>query len=109
MVFVVLLLMLEAALTVDVFVNQDWEKVLLSIKNNFSNVFVNSMLLYFKVFSSCDTSDPFKHGIWNQDFPKDPSGSFDQFKNFIRSNYDICKWVGLFLVSVQVNLPLLCV
>ncbi|BAT90153.1 hypothetical protein LR48_Vigan08g107300 [Vigna angularis] len=61
MVFVVLLLMLEAALTVDVFVNQDWEK----------------------------------------DFPKDPSGSFDQFKNFIRSNYEMCKWVGLFLVSVQ--------
>ncbi|KAG5020917.1 hypothetical protein JHK87_016772 [Glycine soja] len=63
MVFVVLLIMLEAAVTVDVFVNQDWEK----------------------------------------DFPKDPSGSFDQFKNFIRSNYEMCKWVGLSLVSVQVR------
>jgi len=31
MVFVVLLLMLEAAITVDVFVNHDWEKVLFYI------------------------------------------------------------------------------
>ncbi|RDY03715.1 Tetraspanin-19, partial [Mucuna pruriens] len=61
MVFVVLLLMLEAAVTFDVFLNQDWEK----------------------------------------DFPQDPSGTFDQFKNFIRSNYEMCKWVGLSLVSVQ--------
>ncbi|ESW04695.1 hypothetical protein PHAVU_011G117300 [Phaseolus vulgaris] len=38
---------------------------------------------------------------WEKDFPMDPSGSFDQFKNFIRSNYEMCKWVGLFLVSVQ--------
>ncbi|XP_019454227.1 PREDICTED: tetraspanin-19 [Lupinus angustifolius] len=61
MVFVVLLLMLEAAITVDVFLNRDWEK----------------------------------------DFPKDPSGSFEQFKNFIRSNFEMCKWIGLSLVSVQ--------
>ncbi|XP_019450536.1 PREDICTED: tetraspanin-19-like [Lupinus angustifolius] len=61
MVFVVLLLMLEAAITVDVFINRDLEK----------------------------------------DFPKDPSGSFDHFKNFIRSNFEMCKWIGLSLVSVH--------
>lgn len=61
MVFVVLLLMLEAAVTVDVFLNRDWR----------------------------------------EDFPKDPSGNFDQFKNFIQTNFEMCKWIGLSLVSVQ--------
>ncbi|XP_058729538.1 tetraspanin-19-like [Vicia villosa] len=61
MVFVVLLLMLEAAVSIDVFLNRDWK----------------------------------------EDFPKDPSGNFDQFKNFIKTNYNLCKWIGLSLVSVQ--------
>jgi len=41
---------------------------------------------------------------WRQDFPKDPSGSFDQFKGFIRSSFELCKWIGLSIVSVQVSL-----
>lgn len=61
MVFVFLLLMLEAAVTVDVFLNYSWE----------------------------------------QDFPVDPSGNFDKFKEFVRKNFEFCKWVGLSVVSLQ--------
>ncbi|TXG55186.1 hypothetical protein EZV62_020442 [Acer yangbiense] len=61
MFFVIVLLMLEAGVTADVFFNPDWE----------------------------------------EDFPEDPSGSFTQFKEFIRSNFEICKWIGLSIVSVQ--------
>ncbi|KAJ4831657.1 hypothetical protein Tsubulata_041532 [Turnera subulata] len=61
MFFVFLLLMLEAGVTADVFLNRDWEK----------------------------------------DFPEDPSGGFNKFKNFIRTNFEICKWIGLSIVSVQ--------
>ncbi|KAG6738922.1 hypothetical protein POTOM_058546 [Populus tomentosa] len=61
MLFVFLLLMLEAGVTADVFLNRDWE----------------------------------------EDFPKDPSGSFDQFKGFIGSSFELCKWIGLSIVSVQ--------
>ncbi|KAJ6763827.1 TETRASPANIN [Salix purpurea] len=61
MLFILLLLMLEAGVTADVFLNRDWE----------------------------------------EDFPKDPSGSFDQFKGFVRSNFELCKWIGLSIVSVQ--------
>lgn len=61
MVFVFLLLMLEAGVTVDVFLNHDWE----------------------------------------EDFPEDPSGSFNDLKDFIRSNFEMCKWIGLSIVSVQ--------
>ncbi|KAI3744992.1 hypothetical protein L1987_58091 [Smallanthus sonchifolius] len=62
LVFVVFLLMLEGAVTLDVFLNHNWE----------------------------------------EDFPKDPSGNFNEFKDFIKENFDICKWVGLSIVSVQV-------
>lgn len=61
MVFIFLLLVLEAGVTADVFLNRDWE----------------------------------------QDLPKDPSGEFIEFKNFIKSNFDFCKWIGLGVVSVQ--------
>ncbi|KAA8525037.1 hypothetical protein F0562_011469 [Nyssa sinensis] len=59
--FVLLLLMLEAAVTLDVFLNHNWE----------------------------------------EDFPEDPTGNFKDFKDFIRSNFEMCKWIGLSVVSVQ--------
>ncbi|OAY34072.1 tetraspanin-19 [Manihot esculenta] len=61
MLFVFLLLMLEAGVTADVFLNRDWDEY----------------------------------------FPKDPTGSFSQFKDFVKSNFEICKWIGLSIVSVQ--------
>lgn len=61
LVFVILLLMLEGAVTMDVFLNSNWE----------------------------------------EDFPTDPSGNFNEFKDFIKENFEICKWVGLSVVSVQ--------
>ncbi|KAJ8748320.1 hypothetical protein K2173_001739 [Erythroxylum novogranatense] len=61
MFYIFLLLMLEAGLTTDVFLNQDWE----------------------------------------EDFPKDPSGCFNRFKIFIQSNFEMCKWIGLSILSIQ--------
>ncbi|XP_027346652.1 tetraspanin-19 isoform X2 [Abrus precatorius] len=62
----------------------------------------NGCCLYLVSFSSAAVSvDVFLNQDWEEDFPKDPSGNFDQFKNFIRSNYEMCKWIGLSLVSVQ--------
>ncbi|XP_062150513.1 tetraspanin-19 [Alnus glutinosa] len=61
MLFVFLLLILEAGVTADVFLNRNWE----------------------------------------EDFPEDPSGSFTQFKDFVKSNFEICKWIGLTIVSIQ--------
>ncbi|KAF7145212.1 hypothetical protein RHSIM_Rhsim04G0067900 [Rhododendron simsii] len=54
MVFVFLLLVLEAAVTADVFLNHKWQ----------------------------------------EDFPADPTGNFDEFKDFVKKNFEICKWIG---------------
>ncbi|KAF5185978.1 Tetraspanin-19, partial [Thalictrum thalictroides] len=61
MVFIILLTLLEAAVTADIYLNRDWE----------------------------------------EDFPSDPTGKFDEFKHFVRSNFDFCKWVCLFVVAAQ--------
>ncbi|CAH1424082.1 unnamed protein product [Lactuca virosa] len=61
LVFIFLLLMVEGAVTTDVFLNRNWE----------------------------------------EDFPKDPSGNLHEFRDFIKENFDICKWVGLSILGVQ--------
>uniref|UniRef100_A0A7N0ULT7 Tetraspanin-19 n=1 Tax=Kalanchoe fedtschenkoi TaxID=63787 RepID=A0A7N0ULT7_KALFE len=61
------------------------------------------MLFIFLIFlaEAAVTFDIFVNHNWEEDFPDDPSGSFDKFKDFIRSNFSICKWIGLSIVSVQ--------
>ncbi|KAK3143343.1 hypothetical protein QOZ80_4AG0299200 [Eleusine coracana subsp. coracana] len=48
------------------------------------------------------TVDVFLNSNWEEDFPPDPSGKFDEFKNFVRSNAEMCEWVGLSVVAAQV-------
>ncbi|XP_058196781.1 tetraspanin-19-like isoform X2 [Rhododendron vialii] len=38
---------------------------------------------------------------WEKDFPEDPSGRFDDFDHFVKSNFDTCKWIGWLLVLAQ--------
>ncbi|KAI8525506.1 hypothetical protein RHMOL_Rhmol13G0235200 [Rhododendron molle] len=38
---------------------------------------------------------------WEKDFPEDPSGRFDDFNHFVKSNLDTSKWIGWLLVLAQ--------
>ncbi|XP_039128403.1 tetraspanin-19 [Dioscorea cayenensis subsp. rotundata] len=46
-------------------------------------------------------TDIFLNRNWEQDFPEDRTGRFNEFKHFVRSNFEICKWVGLIVVASQ--------
>ncbi|URE44509.1 Stem-specific protein [Musa troglodytarum] len=35
------------------------------------------------------------------DFPEDPTGEFNELKNFVKSNFEMCKWIGLLVVATQ--------
>ncbi|MBA0726760.1 hypothetical protein Golax_002567 [Gossypium laxum] len=37
-----------------------------------------------------------------QDFPVEPTESFNKFEDFVRSNFEFCKWIGLSVVFIQV-------
>ncbi|KAJ0112172.1 hypothetical protein Patl1_02226 [Pistacia atlantica] len=65
------------------------------------NLSIASMEVYFLESDAVVTADVFLNRDWEEDFPEDPSGSFTQFKDFIRSNFQFCKWIGLSIVSVQ--------
>ena len=37
-----------------------------------------------------------------QDLPVDPTGELESFQSFIEKNIDICRWVGIAVVGIQV-------
>lgn len=39
-----------------------------------------------------------------QDIPLDPTGELDEFRHFIEDNIDLCKWIGIIVISTQVEL-----
>jgi len=39
-----------------------------------------------------------------QVLPSDPTGELEKLKSFIKENADICKWVGITLLVVQVSI-----
>ncbi|XP_057986289.1 tetraspanin-19 isoform X1 [Hevea brasiliensis] len=36
-----------------------------------------------------------------QDLPEDPTGRFHDFKQFVESNFDVFKWIGLLIILAQ--------
>ncbi|XP_021902373.1 tetraspanin-19-like [Carica papaya] len=38
---------------------------------------------------------------WEKDFPEDPTGRFPDFRRFVESNFDVCKWIGLMIILAQ--------
>ncbi|KAL4573102.1 hypothetical protein LXL04_019896 [Taraxacum kok-saghyz] len=46
-------------------------------------------------------TDVFLNRNWEKDFPEDRSGNFHEFRDFIKENFDVCKWVGFSIIAVQ--------
>ncbi|XP_051136168.1 tetraspanin-19-like [Andrographis paniculata] len=53
------------------------------------------------VLEATVTADIFLNHNWKEDFPEDPTGNFDNLKDFIQENFDICKWIGLSVVALE--------
>ncbi|KAI3898936.1 hypothetical protein MKW92_025896, partial [Papaver armeniacum] len=58
-------------------------------------------LFFLVLLEAAVTADVFLNHHWEEDFPEDPTGSFDSFKHFVSSNFDICKWIGISVVAAQ--------
>ncbi|XP_042066179.1 tetraspanin-19-like [Salvia splendens] len=61
------------------------------------------MAFVFMIFllEAAVTADVFLNHNWQEDFPADATGNFDKLKDFVKDNFDICKWIGLSVVAVQ--------
>ncbi|XP_042428244.1 tetraspanin-19-like [Zingiber officinale] len=60
-----------------------------------------SFVFLLIVSESAITADIFLNKNWEEDFPEDPTGKFDELKKFVRSNQEMCKWIGLLIVAAQ--------
>ncbi|KAG6420471.1 hypothetical protein SASPL_117000 [Salvia splendens] len=65
--------------------------------------FSRYMAFVFMIFllEAAVTADVFLNHNWQEDFPADATGNFDKLKDFVKDNFDICKWIGLSVVAVQ--------
>ncbi|CAL9087173.1 unnamed protein product [Musa textilis] len=53
------------------------------------------------ILEAAITADVILNRDWEEDFPEDKTGRFNGLQNFIRSNFELCKWIGLVIVVAQ--------
>nr|GLL24105.1 tetraspanin-19-like [Ipomoea trifida]GMC83866.1 tetraspanin-19-like [Ipomoea batatas]GME17571.1 tetraspanin-19-like [Ipomoea batatas] len=46
-------------------------------------------------------ADVYLNSDWEKDLPEDPSGRFNDFKNFVKNNSEDFQWITLFIVLAQ--------
>ncbi|XVF40520.1 hypothetical protein PTKIN_Ptkin01aG0120200 [Pterospermum kingtungense] len=64
----------------------------------FCYVVIISMLL---LVETAIAADVLLNSNWEMDLPEDPTGRFHDFKEFVESNIDIFKWIGLLIILGQ--------
>ncbi|XP_059659195.1 tetraspanin-19-like [Cornus florida] len=60
-----------------------------------------SIIFLLLLLETAILADVILNSDWEKDLPEDPSGRFDDFKHFVDSNFDICRWIGLLIVLAQ--------
>ncbi|KAG6621519.1 tetraspanin-19-like [Carya illinoinensis] len=61
-------------------------------------VVIISFLLLLETAMSADI---LLNSDWEKDLPEDPTGRFHDFKDFVKSNFDFCKWIGFMIILAQ--------
>ncbi|KAL6198129.1 hypothetical protein ACLB2K_027921 [Fragaria x ananassa] len=46
-------------------------------------------------------ADMLLNNDWEKDLPYDPTGKFNDFRDFVESNFDMFKWIGLLIILAQ--------
>ncbi|XP_041026568.1 tetraspanin-19-like isoform X1 [Juglans microcarpa x Juglans regia] len=63
-------------------------------------VVIISFLLLLETAMSADI---LLNSDWEKDLPEDPTGRFHDFEDFVKSNFDFCKWIGFMIILAQGN------
>ncbi|KAG6423515.1 hypothetical protein SASPL_113913 [Salvia splendens] len=69
----------------------------------YEDIVLPYMAFVFMIFllEAAVTADVFLNHNWQEDFPADATGNLDKLEDFVKDNFDICKWIGLSVVAVQ--------
>lgn len=61
-------------------------------------IFVMSLLLFVETLMMAHI---FLSSEWEKDLPEDPTGRFDDFKDYVESELNMCKWLAVLIVLAQ--------
>lgn len=59
------------------------------------------MILALLLLETAIAADIALNFDWEKDLPNDPTGRFNDFKDFFKSNFETFKWIGLVIVLAQ--------
>ncbi|KAJ0018958.1 hypothetical protein Pint_10617 [Pistacia integerrima] len=65
------------------------------------------VILLLLLLESAMAADILLNSDWEKDLPADPTGRFHDFKEFVKSNFDIFKWIGFSIILAQGSSTLL--
>lgn len=60
-----------------------------------------AMISVLLLVETAISADILLNSNWEKDLPEDPTGRFHDFKEFVQSNTDIFKWIGLLIIAGQ--------
>ncbi|KAJ8506138.1 hypothetical protein OPV22_007024 [Ensete ventricosum] len=60
-----------------------------------------SLVFLLVMLEAAVAADVILNRDWEEDIPEDQTGRFNEFKNFIRSNDELCRWIGSVIVAAQ--------
>lgn len=61
-------------------------------------IYVMSLLLFIETLMMAHI---FLSSEWEKDLPEDPTGRFDDFKDYVESELNMCKWLAVLIVLAQ--------
>jgi hypothetical protein len=68
---------------------------------------LNTIITLHSVMYELSSWWKINQNFWSvQDLPDDPTGELDKIKEFLEENLDICKWVALSVVVLEVRVLL---
>lgn len=59
------------------------------------------IILLLLLLETAIAADILLNSNWEKDLPEDPTGRFRDFEDFVKSNFDICRWICLLIILAQ--------
>lgn len=75
--------------------------------NGFCLSFYMLIICLLLLLETAIAADILLNSEWEKDLPDDQTGRFHDFKEFVKSNFDIFKWIGIWIILAQGSSALL--
>ncbi|KAM7252841.1 hypothetical protein ACFE04_025459 [Oxalis oulophora] len=74
----------------------------LLVEKNSKFSMYKSLIILLLLLETAIASDILLNSDWEKDLPKDPTGRFHDFEDFVDSNFDVFQWLIFFIIMAQI-------